>query len=675
MVRDVIDAIPAGRRRGPSASRVVRRGNRVAVLGACLLAGCHAFGPIDQDVLQEVLDLTARRDAAALAPRARHASARVRAWAVRGLGTIGDPAALAVVTRAITDADPRVRTNAALALALLGGGEPALELALGGDADPDVRRLCALGLARAARLEEGATAALRARLEDADGDVRGAAAWALACHAAGNVERARLAALLAERVSREPHRRAKLVHLAAMARLGAAAVRPLTDLVVSSPRTPDEEALRARALAALPAEVDGADHPALRQTLQRLVRGTDAGLAADAADVLGRWAAAGTSGDDDARALLDAVQAGRAPAALPHLVAAAVAACRTPSLHGELVDALESGTASDLPGRRSACLDAFAAAAGPAAMQALRHAMRSAEVVTRAGAVRGLARLPRHGRDVDALLRETLRDPSPWVRGTFLHALAEDPAERVLRALAEIEPEILNSLAEVLRPPFDATLAPRLLLGAARDDGPWPLRELVVHAAGLLLDAEDRSSQMLLERLRGTDGPPARAVSALASVPRLRTDFDWDWLRRAPRLAVRTTVGTFHIEIDAETVPVHAHQLVRRALDPQRAPTEVLERRDGCVRFGRTDRIRLVAASLLPSEPNANDAFAIGLVACVPSGLPDLDGSDLCVNLRPRPDWFARRTVVGRVTDGMEVVEALQAGAKILDISLTTRPD
>jgi hypothetical protein len=170
------------------------------------------------------------------------------------------------------------------------------------------------------------------------------------------------------------------------------------------------------------------------------------------------------------------------------------------------------------------------------------------------------------------------------------------------------------------------------------------------------------------------DGPSRAPRWSTSRAPRLRTEFDWRWLTTPPRLAVATTAGTFAIELAAEAAPVHIHHLLRRLTDPTDRPTTVLERDGGCLRLGRADRGRPPADQLLRRQPTAHDPFAIGLVGLVPSGLPDLDGLDLFVTLRPRPDWLVERTVVGRVVGGMGAVHALHAGAKILDITVLPHP-
>jgi len=108
--------------------------------------------------------------------------AEVRLGVAEALGWIRDPAAVPALIRALEeDREPRVRAAAASALGLIGDPEaiPALLAAL--EDEPRVQEATLIALALLGKGNEAVLAAVRAKLtEGKTGEVRGAAAWALA---------------------------------------------------------------------------------------------------------------------------------------------------------------------------------------------------------------------------------------------------------------------------------------------------------------------------------------------------------------------------------------------------------------------------------------------------------------------------------------------------------------
>lgn len=89
---------------------------------------------------------------AIMRPLSRHPRAGCRRWAVRELGILRDPAALAELLAALTDREPLVRTEACTSLAMVGEGmsDPtrsqirvAIVTAIRDDPNEDVRRAAA----------------------------------------------------------------------------------------------------------------------------------------------------------------------------------------------------------------------------------------------------------------------------------------------------------------------------------------------------------------------------------------------------------------------------------------------------------------------------------------------------------------------------------------------------
>jgi len=639
-------------------------------------AGCHAFGPIDQDVLQEVLDLQDRRTGSAdLRARLQHSTARVRAWAARALGAVGDHSARPLLARALEhDGDARVRAEAALALTALGGDDQSLAAALTDEAAP-VRRLAALGLGLTAGEHRAPIRhALVRALDDPDPSARSGAAWALARLTPAG-ERPGLAAEIHGRLLADRDPAARLGLLTAMAEAGGASAL-LSDLAVSPPRAAPDRRLVQAAVEALEPAAPGMN-PGLRAALRRMAAGADAGLAAAAAATLSRCAESGGDRERAQRALLDALAHGRADAAVPALAAALAASRPTGSLLAEAVAWLEVHTVGQPPWSTAACLEALAALQGEGAVAILKQALRSSDPAVRAAAARAATRLPRLPA-TEGVVVAGLLDRSPWVAGCTLLALAATGAEPVLGALATGEPELLRGLSQALQPPFDAGAGLRLLRRCLRPQTDPALRALAVRAAAVLADPEDEALRLALGTVPelGDDlslhALPSGTVQlpwTVSMAPRVFAEFDWHWLQAPPLVDVRTAMGTFRIEFDAEAAPVHVHHVLRRLQDRSARPEAVLERTDGCLRLGRFDLARPSAGDLLRRQAVRHDPFARGVVGLVPSGLPDLDGCDLFITLTPQPQRLCQRTVVGRVVDGMEVVENLHAGVRLLDIT------
>ncbi|WP_405012793.1 fumarate reductase/succinate dehydrogenase flavoprotein subunit [Kitasatospora sp. NBC_01539] len=176
---------------------VVRAG--VLELGRALRTGTGALytaGLADGAVavrLQAVRGLVSLDAAGGLAAAAADPAREVRVAVGEGLGTVGDPAAEAVLLALAADPDPLVRAAAYEGAAGI-GCPPALAALAGLPDDAWQVRKAAAGALGAA----GALTPLLALLADANGDVRKAAVRALAPHAAGPASAAALRERLAD---------------------------------------------------------------------------------------------------------------------------------------------------------------------------------------------------------------------------------------------------------------------------------------------------------------------------------------------------------------------------------------------------------------------------------------------------------------------------------------------
>ncbi len=656
--------------------------------------------PAHVDALQTILDLQDRRDASSdrLQAYLSHPDARVRTFAARALGLVGDVNATEGLVHALAhDAAADVRAHAALALCQLQRGAQALARALSQDSDATVRRLAATGLGSqfCAKLDHQA---LIVALSDGDAGVRHAAATGLArpnevaAHDEVSETQPRDGTVaLLQALRRERDTTARLGMVTALSRQhDPIAVARLSDIAAATPRSAHERRLVAAALRGLSEAITDptvAAHasPLLRARLRGYVGSADATLAAAAAAAMfAGWEPVPLERAADANALRDAVVAARAPLALSSIAHAAVRLQPGDSKR-QLAGVLELGTVADDPHTRAACLEALAHLQGSGALRALQHGFAARDPLVRAGAARGVALLPQLHREVNDLTLAALFDRAPHVRTATLRALAESGAEPALHALATRDAELLATVPDVLRPPFDGSLAARLLVRALSNQIEPVGRALAGRAARLLADTEDENTQSLL-RAFAADGDVlirhaltvddgGRVVWPQSNAPRLTTEFDWQWLQVPPSLRVRTSAGHFTLRLAPAHAPVHVFHLLRRVGLRADLPTQVIDVTDGCVRFGQDKLPHPTVSQLLRIEPGTTDPAAVGLVGFVPTGLPDLDAVDLFISTHAHPEWVATRSIVGQVVDGMGTVEALRPGDRILDITVLPKPN
>lgn len=284
-----------------------------------------------------------------------------------------------------------------------------------------------------------------------------------------------------------------------------------------------------------------------------------------------------------------------------------------------------------------------------------------------------LTRLARQGReqnvaDRDRLLREVLADRDLGVREAALDLLCAAP-------IAPIE-----------------LLAP--VLEAARGDRALPLRLAAVRAIGCRGATErlERGGAILaLEKVfADSDHPTRREVTAVLAgldeeAPAALGSREISWgperyreildlgMVAARALRVSTDRGSFLIELECATVPLSCHFVRQLAGQGFYENTLVSSLEVGrALVFGdpRGDG-RGGAGFRVADEPDRR-AIERGMVGLVAAAGPDTAGGPLFIALAPLPELAGKRAVIGRVVQGLDVVESLVPGDRIQRVELVT---
>lgn len=589
---------------------------------------------------------------------ARSPPLEVRVRALEALGKLAaaptdpplDPACLEVLVQGLADAEPRARGEAALALWRRDAraGIPPLIEALAREEHPDARWRMVYALARID--DEATLPALRPLTDDPDPWVQTFAAWGMRLPAhPENVES--LAALLKERKSFWTAR--------------VQALRSLQELREKHPAT------RARTREILLAHLFRDPHPLVEEALW------DALAAGGGAEdrVLAEAAARGSPQPAAQRAALRAVGRLGSDQAVPFLAERLratepwlrVAAVQGLAHGGEAAHAWVQGALADGDDRvREAAVRALVQLATQAATVEV-----SADVESGATGAAGTT---------DAT--ETPETPGAAGDGASPARLDAWP---VLASCAAEPGQALNVRQAVIealgaqRPRGweDALLT---IWPAASPAAEWENRILLIQA----LQATDQGRRLASEVLSTDPSPVVRRVAARAlgievpsprfhsapygaedRFPIVRTDALLAGERA--RIHFETTRGTFVMELDLEAAPLHASSLLHLA------------------RTGFFDRLpfhRVVPAFVVQgADPRGNgvgDAgyhlvdeihpapFLRGTVGMPRATEFDTGGCQLFITHVPTPHLDGRYTVLGRVVLGMEVIDALQVGDRIL---------
>lgn len=323
---------------------------------------------------------------------------------------------------------------------------------------------------------------------------------------------------------------------------------------------------------------------------------------------------------------------------------------------------------------RAAAADAVAATGDPALAVHLEKMADADGPLPRGRALLALAKL--RGAAESARLERSRKDPHWWIRSRAYEASAFLPDAAAVLAAGVSDPDArvaaqaLESLA--------ASTAPAAAVAVEKvlRDPEAPL-ELI----GTAVDAAlERKSPDLVPALRAAWERPGltaevrdslrKALKAsgvtVAAGPALDAPKTFPPLASSPTLVLETEKGTVELLLDASAAPNTAAAIAdaaRRGVYDgtvwHRVVTAfVVQGGDPRGSGWGDDGFRLVdEANPLP--------FLRGTLG-MPKAGPDTGGCQLFVSLVPTPHLDGRYTAFGRVTRGMDVLDALQPGDKIL---------
>jgi len=661
----------------------------------------------------------ARRLTESIPEAARAASPALRAQALTALARLRDSSepALALARGGLRDTDPAVRRAASLALGAHGPGAPELAVrALGGalavEEDAATRVAMTRDLGRLA--SDRAVAAVAPGLRAQAPDERAAACFALAergvaGRGVSREIRARIASRLAPEqpepvrfacayaLGRLPHDgspdalRAETVALGLSVGDPSARVRqfayralgraPDADLAVLAHGVDDDDwQVRVQALRALARVAAGRDDgpraygPVLRGSFEALL--TDEGAVRSGGPLhVFLTATAGAAPIARAGPIHDLAEElharlERAPASrdrgLAHCAAAELLdrsrgwPSRVEDCGGDDVQPWERAV-------REASVLASGEGAEPQRLARLRRLMQDEHPAVRAAAVSAAARIVHV--EANALILEALRVDDAGVRAAALEALAVVAGRRPTET--------------VVPPPLPAE-ATGAALASVREATPDDEHETLVTWLAAVEAADARGVVDAVEALarHGNRGVRDRARAVLEA-----------WEREPPEDHAALDAGIAPAEVpDPEGRPRVTLQTSRGAvtveLRPDAAPTTVA-RFLGLVRDGFYDGLtfhRVVPAFVVQGGDPRGDGYGgpgwaqrcednrlryeRGTVGMALAGR-DTGGSQFFITHGPQPHLEGRYTAFGRVVEGMDVVDALQPGDRIVEATVS----
>ena len=586
-------------------------------------------------------------------------SPKVRAAAAIALGRIQNPGSAPALAQALDDKSPIVRSEAAFAIGLVGDSTatPALLLRLRPEVDPTVRESIVTALGMLGARSAGPTLARSMRAPHAT------ERWAAALAAARSRDSSLVEPLSAAAKDARPEMRWRVAY--ALGRIGdrqgAPALRKLSTDKVEVVRYTAARALGdVRDSSAAPRLVALLVDPSWRvrvnaaHSLGAIQARRDARslrpLLKDPSPHV-RWEAAVSLG-----AILDSSSVLSLTAALQDSASGVVqgAAMALLQIEGERAVS-KVAPAIDLlpPFLRSGLLEALGPVPGPLALELLiARAKDPTDAAQAAGAASGLAK----------------RQPD---------AAASIP---VLRALLQGDRDytILCSALEALGALGDSASVPAITVFLARSGKPEDadVRASAVSALVALKTAP------ALEALRGVLHDPERrireaAAGALGLPPASAAAGPTPVLRVEPIPAspatsatLETDRGTIRIALDAAHAPRTVENFARLARSGyfdglafhRVVPNFVVQ--DGCPRGDGWGG----PGYAIPCEYNALP-YDVGTVGMALAG-KDTGGSQWFITLSPQPRLEGRYTVFGKVVLGMEVVERIMPGDRILRVTV-----
>jgi peptidylprolyl isomerase len=678
-------------------------------------AGRPADGLLERPVLQALVDAQVERDGEALIRALGDSDATVRARAAFALASVQDGGAVPALLGLLGDPDPRVRADAAFAVGQTADSTVAGRLleALGSESQPAVRRALmeamgktgdlaslrrlaafevvpeetgALGLAlgryglRGIHAPEAVQRLAALLPSDLDGALAPAAEAAAAADAAwyfGRVQDTTAWAIVADDL-----RRALDAQLLAQAArdpaAGPTAALPLLVAVgrLADPRDDErlidwaEGALDWRARVNAVRSLAGrTDRDPVRTALMEAMRDPSLHVALEAALAL---SAADTLPLDTQRTISQRfltnplpwqVSAGLGPAMVKSGGVGAVLLVLT---------GITGDRAVDNHALRAELLEALGIDDAHPSWLLLRYEAGSEDPAVAAAAVNGLAERWRRGyRDDEATVGEYYRifsealERRDLATTTAAASPLADPAfqpfgstellievYKSLVAPGDIEPmiEIVRALGGAGDPSAEPTL--RATLGSPQ----LVLRRAAAEALTALLDRRVDVPEV--------DDPPDRGV-------------DWSFLRAMgarPRLALDTGRGRIVVELDAEEAPLTVQTVLQLAQEG---------RYDGAPFHRVVADFVVQGGDFERGDGYGGPGFAIrseftrvpferGTIGMASAG-KDTEGSQYFLTHSAQPHLDGRYTAFGRVVQGMEVVDAIAEGDRVLRASVQVR--
>jgi cyclophilin family peptidyl-prolyl cis-trans isomerase len=311
-------------------------------------------------------------------------------------------------------------------------------------------------------------------------------------------------------------------------------------------------------------------------------------------------------------------------------------------------------------------LRAMGQTGGKEAAGLLLDGVRDESSIVQCGALDGLAALV-HLRPHDAELRKAVRRLLPELSEEGDVAVVSTAASMMADSLfadTQTTNDLLKILAR-LRGPDDVEAVQEVVraLGAVGDGHAVPqLVELLSHESRVLaLQAADA-----LRRITGVD-----YTSRIVYRQPFSTDFDFATLRSLPdtiRITIATARGDIAAELYKDTAPFTIMSMLKlsrqrgfyRGLTFHRVvPNFVIQggcpRGDGWGGPGFLLRTEFSAAHY--------DAGTIGIA----SAGKDTEGSQFFITHSPQPHLDGRYTIIGRITDGQQIVDSIQRGDRLFD--------
>lgn len=315
---------------------------------------------------------------------------------------------------------------------------------------------------------------------------------------------------------------------------------------------------------------------------------------------------------------------------------------------------------------RAAALVAEAKLHFALAAEFVRESATDENAVMRAGAARAAAELP-SPRALPLLLQLT-RDEHPRVAGTAVAALARHASPEAHARLVELIGEDDNGLQVAA---IDA-----LGTEASLEDIEPLLRAYSTAQGDIAADV--RSSA--LRALKAIDDELVRAllvegtgdavrVPALGNLPA-----PWDPGAPNPMVEIVTTRGSLLFELFPREAPVHVHSFLQLAerdhydgLEFHRVVGDFVVQ-GGCYRGDGNGAGTWRAADDALRHEFGRRRTVRGSLAMPRGAQVDSGGSQIFVTHRPTPHLDGRYTIFGELREGVEVLDAIQVGDRILDV-------